>query len=372
MREFALEAYFARWEHAARHKLTSSECETLALPDLLAFADDEDRARWDNLQFHYTDPRGAEWLRATIAGTYERIGAEDVLCFAGAQEGIYAAMQVLLDADAHAVVVLPTYQSLETVPLSRCAVSGVVLDEARGWTLDIDAVAAALRPNTRLVAINIPNNPTGALLEHDRFAALVSLCRTRGVWLLSDEVYRLIERDPTRRLPQVADVYERGLSLNVMSKAYGLPGLRIGWIACQDRALLARMERLKHYLSICNAAPSEILASIALKAAPRILARNNAIANRNLALLNSFFGRFAHLFDWYPPDGGVIAYPRYTGAEGVEAFAQRMIADHGVMLLPASLYASELAPLPKDRFRIGFGRADLADSLDAWSNVLSH
>ncbi len=123
----------------------------------------------------------------------------------------------------------------------------------------------ALRPNTKLVSINFPNNPTGSVLERGRFDELVGLCRKRGLYLFSDEVYRLIERDESIRLPQVGDVYERGLSLNVMSKAYGLPGLRIGWIMSRDRDVLQRMERYKHYLSICNSAPSEYLAAAALR-----------------------------------------------------------------------------------------------------------
>ena len=293
-----------------------------------------------------------------------------MLCFAGAQEAIHTAMHALLGPDDHAVVVLPNYQSTETIPSGLCAVSGVALDPARGWTLDIDAVAAALRPNTRLIAINFPNNPTGKILERDRFDALVALCRRRGIWLFSDEVYRLIERDAALRLPAAVDAFELGLSLGGLSKSYGLPGLRIGWIACRDPALLQRMERIKHYLSICNAPPSEMLAAIALEAGERILARNRGIAADNVTLLHDFFDAHAELFRWYRPDGGVVGFPCYAGADGVEAFCARLIEQHGVLLLPASVYRSELARTPADRFRIGFGRADLAAGLDALEAAL--
>jgi len=267
-------------------------------------------------------------------------------------------------------VVVPNYQSAETIPIDLCAVSGVPLDPQRGWTLDIGAVESALRPNTKLISINFPNNPTGKILERDRFDALVELCRRRGLWLFSDEVYRLIERDPKRRLPQAADLYERGLSLNVMSKAYGLPGLRLGWIACRDGALLRRMERIKHYLSICNAAPAEVLARIALKARDRILGRNRELAAHNLGLLGAFFGEHRDRFDWYLPDGSVVGYPRYRGPEGVEAFATRLVETSGVLLLPASIYRSELLPGPPDRFRIGYGRAGMAEGLAAFREFL--
>lgn len=363
--DFALAVYFSRRNSATRHHLTASECETMTLADVLAMADAEDRDRWDALQLSYTDPRGARWLRQTIATGYDAATDDTVLCFAGAQEGIHVAMHAILDRDAHAIIVTPNYQSTETIPLGLCAVSGVALDPAHGWALDLERLAKAIRPNTRLISINFPNNPTGKILERERFDALVELCRRHGIWLFSDEVYRLIERDPAMRLPPAVDAYERGISLCVMSKAYGMPGLRIGWIACRDRALLQRMERIKHYLSICNAAPCELLAQIALKAGEHILARNRRIAAGNIALLNEFFTAHADRFDWYVPDGGVLGFPRYKGGEGVDAFCDRLLTESGVLLLPASIYRSDLLPTPDDRFRIGFGRSDLARGLKA-------
>ena len=232
----------------------------MPLGELLALADAEDAARWAGLRLEYTDPLGADWLRATIAAGYERASAADVTCFAGAQEGMHAAMHAMLGRDDHAVVVTPGYQSLEAIPLRICAVSGVPLDPDAGWRLCLDAIAAAIQPNTRLIAVNFPHNPTGALIDRADFDALVALCRRHGIWLFSDEVYRLTERDPAQRLPQAADAYERGISLNVVSKAHGLPGLRVGWIVCRDRAALRRMQSVKQFLSTCNAGPSEVLA----------------------------------------------------------------------------------------------------------------
>ncbi|HXZ02851.1 MAG TPA: aminotransferase class I/II-fold pyridoxal phosphate-dependent enzyme [Stellaceae bacterium] len=371
LRDFALEVYFARWQTATRHHLAASDSETLSLTELLALAGAEDREAFRHLALGYGAPRGGERLRRAIAAGYAQASAEQVLCFSGAQEAIHTAMHALLDPGDHAIIILPTYPSTETIPAGLCAVSGVALDPARGWTLDIDAVAGALRANTRLVAINFPNNPTGKILERERFDALVALCRRRGIWLFSDEVYRLIERAPALRLPAAVDAYERGLSLGGLAKSFGLPGLRIGWIACRDGALLQRMERIKHYLSICNAAPCERLAAIALEAGDRILARNRRIAAENVALLGDFLDAHGALFQWHEPDGGVVGFPRYKGAEGVESFCARLIERHGVLLLPASLYRSDLARLPADRFRIGFGRSDFAAGLEALGAALS-
>jgi len=357
LRDFALEVYFSKWEFAAKYNLAGSDGENMTLAQLLALAGPEDRAAFEQQSLGYTETFGAPALREEIAKTYDTVTPQHLLCFAGAEEAIYAAMQVLLSAGDHAIVITPNYQAAETVPLGICEVSGVALDIDRNWDLDLDLLRAALRPNTKLISINFPNNPTGKILPRATFDAMVEICRSRGIWLFSDEVYRLIERDPSRRLPQVVDVYERGISLNVMSKAYGLAGLRIGWLACKDRAMLVRFERFKHFLSICNSAPSEVLARIALKSRDYILARNRAVVRDNLAVLNAFFADYAHLFDWREPDGGCIGFIRYKGAEGVEEFTRRLVEESGVLFLPSSIYRSELGPVPENCLRVGFGRS---------------
>jgi len=370
-RDLELASYLSRQHERTEHYLSASDCETMALADLLPLADAEDRERWATLRLGYTDPLGAPWLRAAAASGYETVDERNLVCFAGAQEALYATLHALLTPGDHVIIVLPSYQSIETLSLGLCAVSGVALDPATGWSLDIDAVAAAVRPNTRLVVINFPNNPTGKLLEHEEFAALVTLCRRRGVWLLSDEVYRLTERDAPRRLPHAADVYEFGVSLGVLSKAYGLPGLRIGWVACRDRGMMDRVATIRQYLSTCSAGPSEVLASIALKAVPRILARNRVIAEGNLDRLLPFLARHEALFDCRAPEGGVVCYVRYKGADGVEHFVACMAEAAGVLLLPARVFRSELLELPTDRVRIGFGRLSFAAGLEAWERALA-
>jgi len=364
MRDFALEVYFSRWEFAAKYNLTASDAESMRHDELLALASPEDRAAYDSVKLSYTETFGAPALRAAIATTYEHVAAEDVLCFAGAEEAIYTAAQVILTPDDHAITVTPNYQAAETVPLSICEVSGVPLDIERGWELDVERLRRAVRKNTKLILINFPNNPTGKIIPRASLEAIVEICRRQGIWLFSDEVYRLIERDPALRLPQAVDLYERAISLNVMSKAYGLPGLRIGWVACRDRDMLRRLERFKHYLSICNSAPSEVLARIALNARDRILDRNRRIVRNNIAHLNSFFADHAHLFDWKEPDGGCVGFIRYKGRDGVEEFTRRLVEESGVLLLPSSIYRSDLGPVPTDCLRIGFGRLHVPQAVE--------
>jgi aspartate/methionine/tyrosine aminotransferase len=370
MRDFALEVYFSKWEFAAKYNLAGSDGENMTVAQLLKLASPDDRAAFGDLRLSYTETFGSPALRAEIARTYDTVGPEHLLCFAGAEEAIYAAMHVLLDPADHAIVVTPNYQAAETVPLGICEVTGVPLDIDRDWELDIDLLRAALRPDTKLISINFPNNPTGKIIPQATFDAIVEICRGRGIWLFSDEVYRLIERDQALRLPQAVDVYERAVSLNVMSKAYGLPGLRIGWLACKDRAMLVRFERFKHFLSICNSAPSEVLARIALKARDRILERNRQVVRGNLSVLDAFFADYAHLFDWREPDGGCVGFIRYKGAEGVEEFTRRLVEESGVLLLPSSIYRSELGPVPDNCLRVGFGRSHVPEGVAVLRNWL--
>jgi aspartate/methionine/tyrosine aminotransferase len=365
LRPFALEVFFSKWEFTARYHVCASDMQSMTLSELLAMADPADRSAWDRLYLGYTETWGSPDLRETIASTYDTISSAQVLTFVGAQEGIFAAMHALLGPNDHAITVIPNYQSVESVPLSICDTTGIPLDPAKNWDLDLDRIRDAIRPNTRLISINFPHNPTGKVIARQTLDSLIAIARSRGIYIFSDEVYRLLERRPDITLPQVADLYERGLSLGVMSKAYGLSGLRLGWVACKDLEVLRMLERVKHYTSICSPAPSELLSQVALKARDRILARNRALIARNLPFIESFFDEHAHLFDWVLPDGGCVGFPRYLGLEGVEAFATDLVEQTGVLLLPASVYKSDLGATPTDRFRVGYGRANLAEGLAA-------
>ena len=361
--DFKLETHFSKWEFKARYHMAASDAESMSMRDLLAMATPDERVEFDSLWLGYTETFGAPDVREIIATTFEHRSASEILCFAGASEGIFAANSVILTKDSHAIVVTPNYQSHETLPVAICQATGVPLDPDNGWALDIDRVAAAIQPNTKLVTINFPHNPTGAILPLDRYMELVALCRKYGIYILHDEIFHGLGPTGTRHLPFIADVYERGLSLNVMSKSYGLPGLRIGWIACQDSGIISQMERMKHYLSICNSGPSERLTKIALNNRDKLLARNCAIVDENLPKWDAFFARYPALFEWHRPDGSCMAFPRYKGREGVEEFTRHLVEQSGVLFLPSTIYSSTLGPTPTDRFRLGFGRAGLDEGL---------
>lgn len=359
LHDFALERFFARWEFSAQMLLCASDVEGWQVRDLLALADPDGLARWDGLSLGYTESPGHPALRVEIATLYEHLDADDVLVFSGAEEAIFALHNVLLGPGDHAVVVRPAYQALSEVARAAGAdVTRVELHEAEGWRLDVSAVRAALRPNTRLILVNEPHNPTGSLSDRATFARLVEVAEESGARLVVDEVYRFLEFDPADRLPAGADISATGVSIGVMSKSFGLAGLRIGWIATRDRTLRERLAAFKDYTTICASAPSEVLALIALRARERVLARNRAIVEANLPLLDAFFARWGGVFEWVRPRGGSVGFPRLLGDRPIDAFADELVRDTGVLILPGTLFADT-----GNHFRVGYGRTNLPAAL---------
>ena len=355
--DFALERYFARWEFAVRHVLCASDAETLEMRELLSLADDDGRRRWDDLRLGYTESLGLPALREEIASLYSGLDEDDIITFAGAEEGVFVSMHALLDAGSHAVVAWPAYQSLYDVARSIGAAVTLVPLDPRDWSLDIEAVAAAMQPNTRVIVVNSPHNPTGAQIEPAQFERLIAIAELHGAYLFSDEVYRFMEHSAPR-LPAAVERSEMGLSLGVMSKAFGLPGLRIGWLATRDASLRARLARLKDYTTICSSAPSEVLALIALRARGEILGRTNTIVVENLRHLEAFFARRGDLFEWVRPRAGPVGFPRLIERD-VDEFAAALVEREGVLILPASRFG-----YPGNYFRLGFGRRDMLDALN--------
>ncbi len=353
---FELERYFARWEFAVQYNLCASDIEPLRMAELIDLADDDARDRWRSLQLGYTESRGLPALREEIAALYPGLEGDDVLTFAGAEEGVFLSMHALLAAGDHAVVVWPAYQSLHEVARSLGADLTFVPLDPSDWSLDVDAVAAAMRPNTRVIVINFPNSPTGAQLDPEAFERLVSIADLHGATLFSDEVYRFLEHDAPR-LPPAATRHDRAVSLGVMSKAFGLAGLRVGWIATRDSALRTRVAAMKDYTTICNSAPSEVLALIGLRSRERLVARARAIVVRNLETLDRFFADNGDRFAWSRPAAGSVCFPLLRDMD-VDAFCAALVEAEGVLLLPASQFG-----YAGNHFRLGYGRRDMAEGL---------
>jgi aspartate/methionine/tyrosine aminotransferase len=356
---FRLEEYFSPWEFKAPYLLCCSDAESRSLEEILALADDRSKLLWSRLHLGYTEVKGLPILRNEIAKLYQGLELENVVCFAGAEEGIFCSMQALVKEGDHVIVLTPCYQSLEDLPHHFGArVTAVRLQEENGWQMDINAIKDALTPSTRLIIINFPHNPTGAVLTDDRASALIDLARKRGIYIFSDEVFRLLGPSSTTWGPPIAVRYERGVSLGVMSKAFGLAGLRVGWIVTQDKDLLHQAEIAKHYTSICNSAPSEVLSLMALRSKDAVLGRNIEIVDKNLGLLDDFFDRHGDPFSWVRPQGGCVGFVHYKAHRPIDELVEALVHKQGVLLMPSRIYH-----FPGNYFRIGFGRKNMPEAL---------
>ena len=355
---FTLERYFAQYEFNAPYLLCTSDCESLTVGELLAL----EPGAAEGLQqcwLGYTESQGSPELRTEIAGLYHQIDLDDILVHAGAEEAIFNFMNAVLDPGDHVIVHSPCYQSLyEVARAAGCQLTRWATAEAEAWTLDLAWLEQHIQPNTKVIVVNCPHNPTGYLMSQDAQQQLIEIARRHNLLLFFDEVYRGLEYRPEDQLPAACDLYENAISLGVMSKTYGLAGLRIGWIATRNREVYQAMAAFKDYTTICNSAPSEYLAALALRQKGAIVERNLEIAKHNLALLNSFFDRHQAIFSWVPPKAGAIAFPGLKLNQSVEAFCADVVAQAGVLLLPGTKYDFD------DRhFRVGFGRKNMPEAL---------
>lgn len=340
--------------------LGSSDIENWSMFDILEMADEECKHLWGNIKLGYGKPRGMPLLIEEIAKQYaDPITSDNILCFAGAQEGIFAACHSLLTENDHAIVITPCYQALEAIPASICSTTQIPISHNHGWQLSLKAIHHAIRTNTKLLLINFPHNPTGAIISHETQKALVEIAKANNMWIFSDEVSRLIELDPKDQLPPIADLYDKGISLGVMSQSYGLSGLRVGWIATQNQKLLHQISDMKHYLSICNSTPSEILALIALRNQETILKRNLAITRKNIAYLEEFINANSDIISWVPPKGGCTCFPKLNIPLPAYDFCEQLRASKGVCMLPNTVYF-----IQDNHIRIGYGRKRMPEALD--------
>jgi len=354
---FKLERYFAQYEFKVQYVLCASDCESFSIQDLLAFEPDA-AERFQRHWLGYTQSQGSPSLQREICNLYDHIAPQQVLVHTGAEEAIFLFMHAALDAADHIIVHWPCYQSLFEVARSiGCQVTLWQAREANGWSLDPAELQQCLRPNTKAVIINTPHNPTGYLMRPDAFHEIARFCRDKGIILFSDEVYRESEYRRQDRLPAACDLGAHTVSLGVLSKTYGLAGLRIGWIATQNTEIYGRMAALKDYTTICNSAPSEFLAELALRHRQKLAVRNRKIIADNLDLLDPFFARHTERLAWQRPRAGSIGFPHLIGQD-VDDFCQNLLENTGVLLLPGTLYADQ-----GNHFRIGFGRRNFPDGL---------
>lgn len=357
--DYRLSRFQREHRERVRYFLGGTTPDPVSLQELLSMADADDRQRWQGFSLGFASDQGDDELRDIIAADYPGLKPENIITFAGAQEAITATYQALLNPGDRVVAITPVYEPLSiSASLCQADVSHVALafnetaketgDDA-GWSLHVDDWLETCRPGTRLAAINFPHNPTGAMLSELQLQMMVDHCRQQDTWLFSDEVFRGLEHEGVKKLPAVASLYDKGISLGVMSKAYGLGGVRIGWIACQDSALIERLIEIKQFLSICNSRADEVLAQIALKNRDRLLARSRSIIQANMARVQSSVERLENALHWIPPLAGCAAFPAVK-QQAAGDFVETLLDNTGLLLVPADCFMSD-----QQHVRLGLG-----------------
>jgi len=366
IKPFKLERYFARYEFTAKYLLSCSDCEPLALQEVLEMAHSETKQLWDKLKLAYTESAGHPLLKQEVTQLYSSIQPDEINVMVP-EEAIFVAVNCLLKKNDHVVCTFPGYQSLYEIARSlHCRVDRWIPDYTKnGWQFEMDKLRSLVRAETKMVIINFPHNPTGATLSQEDLQEVVALCRQNNILLFSDEMYRYLEYDEKNRLPSACDLYENAVSLFGMSKSFALPGLRIGWLTSKNKKLMQKIGEFKDYTTICNNAPGEILSIIALRNKREILKRNLEIINKNLELLTIFFKKHDDKFNWKKPIAGPIAFPLLKNGVPITTFCKELVNTENTMLLPASVYGFH-----GNYFRIGFARKDLANGLERLEKFL--
>lgn len=360
-----IERYFEKYEFNTPYLLCSSDCESFAVKDLLRLENGAEE-RFVDLHLGYTETRGNPELREAISTLYEICKEDHVMVFTGAEEGVFCALHAILHEGDHYIVQHPNYQSLQEIPTSiGCEISQWELSHSDSWSFHLDKLERLIKPNTRAICINNPHNPTGAIMSGDELNELISIASKHDLYIFSDEVYRFSEYDQADRLPAVCDLYEKGASLGVMSKSFGLPGLRIGWITTRDNNLFKSIAQIKDFITICNSAPSEFLATIALRNIDVLMKRNMRIIRKNLKLLDEFFKQHNQQVRWVRPKAGPITLVEIIPKIDMTAFSEHLRKEQGVLILPGSIF-----DYSDQHFRLGFGRDNLPAALKKFEGFL--
>jgi len=356
---FKLERYYSLYEFSSKYSICNSDCEALTIGELLAIEEGASDA-FQNQWLGYTETPGHPKLRHEISQIYESIATDNILVCT------YLFCLSNLESGDEVIVQTPCYESLQSIPISiGCTVkSWDVQYSEKGPSFSIDELKDIISEKTKVIFLNSPQNPTGFHFSKEEQAAIVALARDNDCIIFCDEVYRELELEESYRLPAFADVYEKGVSIGVMSKSYGLPGLRIGWVVSQHRKILDNIAIIKEYTTICNSAPSEFLAEVALRNRHLLLARNLAIVKENMLLYDDFFTRHKALFSWFPPKAGPISFVKMNIDTDDKSFAEKALKEKQLLVLPGWIYDYP------GFFRVGLGRKQIPASLAVFEQFI--
>ena len=344
LKPFLLDMWLAKYEHDIEFNLASSEGPRWRLNEILSLASEEERQRFLNHKLSYSRPEGADGLRAAIADMHG-VNVETVQVVTGASEALVVLMWLAAETGANVVMPRPGYPPFSALPESLgIEIRHYAVRKENGFRIDLEEIKRLVDQNTKLVLVNSPHNPTGGTISDAELDSLHEFTSSRGVQLVSDEVYHPIYHgEATRsasRLPHATVIHD-------FSKAFPLAGARTGWMIEHDAKRRELYWNARTYLSISNNTAGEILAEIAMRRRDIVLGKTQAIASENLRLLAAFMSEHRETLGWIPPGGGMTAFPWLVSGENSRAFCQAA-AEQGILLAPGDCWD---AP---SHFRFGF------------------
>ena len=347
---FVMERVLSKHEKEVEYNLSESGVHPLTLSELL----DKDPSALRQLlstELDYAHANGIPELRENVAQMYEGATPENVLVTVGAAEANFNTIQTLLEPGGEAAIMLPNYMQLWGVASNRgCVINVFHLREDLDWTPDLAELDSILTSDTKLIAVCNPNNPTGRILTESEMDRIVAAAAKVGAWILADEVYRGANRVSDEENPSFYGRYDRVIAVNSMSKAYGLPGLRVGW-AVGPVATIDQIWARHEYTTISAALPSNKLAALALSPAvrPQLLQRTRDFIRKGYAILDPWLRTHGETFRVRPPEAAAIAFVRYNIAMNSTAFTERLRKEKSVLIVPGDHFGVD------DHVRISFG-----------------
>lgn len=362
---FKLERYFAKYEFSTSYSLCSSDCESLTLKELINYNPNL-KDSLDNLYLGYTESSGHPDLKKEISYLYQNGISEHVLVCSGAQEAIFLIFTALFKKDDHIIVQFPSYQSLYAVAQSKGV--NVTLWEMQSnlnWELDLAILENSITASTKAIVINYPHNPTGAMVKKSVLNKILDIAIKHDLLIISDEVYRFSEFDSNRDQFSIYEEYENSISIGVMSKSFGLAGLRIGWVISRNSSYIEKISSLKDYTTICNSGVSEIIAISALQSKKLILDKNLALIRKNVQILNEFMKKNSNNFAWIKPIAGTTAFPKMKFVDDIYNLAKDLRERISLLILPGKVFNYNL-----NYFRIGYGRKNFEIAIEMFSEYI--
>ncbi|MDQ2951420.1 MAG: aminotransferase class I/II-fold pyridoxal phosphate-dependent enzyme [Chloroflexota bacterium] len=340
---FDMERMQSTWEHRIKYDLSESGVEAMTLEEAARDPRELMRAR-----IGYAEGVGREGTRNLVANFHSGASIDNVVITTGTSEANYLAITTLVTPGDEVVIVMPNYMQLHGLATALGArVREVWLREERGWTLDLDALAAAVNAKTKLICVCTPNNPTGQALMRNEIARVAEIAARHGAWIIADEVYRGAELDGVESA-SFAGRGERVMVTGGLSKVYGLPGLRIGWLVAPAERVGLALE-LKDYTTIAPATLSDLLAEIALERRDELLKRARFLVSERWPALEEWAASHARQLHWTPPQAGAICFFSYQFPIESMAFVDRLIRDYSTMVVPGVHFRAER------HLRVGFG-----------------